>query len=84
MSTTRDPAPKGQIDLVDYFFESSSGHVDNSRTVTLTADVGANLKLIEFRDSCNQFSGPRSETTEHWIIERDALIDLIKEHGKRV
>ena len=84
MATTRDPSPNGQIELIDYFYESSSGHVDNSRTVTLAADSNTLLKLTEFSDSCNQFSGPRTDSTVHRTIERDVLIDLIKKYGNRI
>jgi hypothetical protein len=84
MTTRENPDPSGELQLIDYFYESSSGHVDKSHAVKLVPASGSTLKLIEYRDSANMYSGPRSETTETWSIERDALIDLIKRHGKRI
>jgi hypothetical protein len=84
MSIKRDPSPQGTIQLIDYFYESSSGHVDKSRTVTLAASSNNDLLLTEYQDECDQFSGPRSETTQKWSIDRDSLIELIKQHCTRV
>ncbi|WP_147328049.1 MULTISPECIES: hypothetical protein [unclassified Duganella] len=83
MATTRDPNPSGQLSLKDYFHESSSGHYDESRVVSLAPGHGTKIEMTVFVDSCNQFSGPRSESTEVWTIERDVLIDLIKKNGQR-
>ena len=84
MSTRRDASPQGTIQLVDYFYESSSGHVDKSRTVTLAASSNNDLFLTEYEDECNQFSGLRSESTQKWSFDRDSLIALIKQYGTRV
>lgn len=84
MATTNDPDPQGEMKLVDYFHESSSGHYDESRVVTLSAGNGSLVELEIFTDSCNQFSGPRSETRLRWKIEREQLIDFIKKHGESI
>jgi hypothetical protein len=84
MTTRRDPSPEGTIQLVDYFYESSNGHVDKSRAVSLAASSNNDLLLTEYEDECNQFSGPRSESTNKWSIDRASLIALIKQYGTRV
>ncbi|HJW54311.1 MAG TPA: hypothetical protein VJ577_03485 [Burkholderiaceae bacterium] len=81
MATTRNPPALGEITLVDYFHESSSGHYDKSRTVKLKPDQQELIELIEMTDECDQFKGPRSEQTNIWIIEREKLIELIKANG---
>ncbi|ASL48881.1 hypothetical protein bAD24_p00900 (plasmid) [Burkholderia sp. AD24] len=84
MATTNDPDPNGEMKLVDYFHESSSGHYDESRVVTLSSGTGSYVGMEIFTDSCNQFSGPRSESRQRWKIEREQLIDLIRKHGEPV
>ena len=75
--------PTGKIDLVDYFDESPSGHDEESKKISLMPDQGTQVKMTVFTHSWNQFDGPKKENTECWVIERDALIDLIKKHGRR-
>lgn len=82
--TTRDQLPSGELMLVNYFHESSSGHYDMSRTVNLYAGISGTIEMVEFEDECNQFKGPRKETKTTWTVERDALIEFIKSNGKRV
>ena len=83
MSIRENPHPTGKTDLVDYFHETSSGHYDESKKVSLIPGQGTLIEMTVFTDSCDQFRGPRTEKSECWIIERDALIDLIKKHGRR-
>lgn len=84
MATTNDPDPTGKLMLVDYFHETSSTHYDESRKIALAPGIKTNLELTEFCDECDQFKGPRTESTSKWSIERDLLIELIKEHGRRL
>ena len=84
MATTNNPRPQGEMKLVDYFHESSSGHYDESRVVTLSPGDGSHVELEVFTDACNQFSGPRSESRGRWKIEREKLADLVKKHGELI
>ncbi|MBN9094635.1 hypothetical protein OYT13_11795 [Pandoraea sp. XJJ-1] len=84
MATTENPGPKGELVLVDYFHESSSGHFDKSNRAVLLPGNGTMVTLDVFADSCNHFKGPREESRELWEIDREALIGLINQHGKRV
>lgn len=84
MATTNDPDPQGEMKLVDYFHESSSGHYDESRVVTLSPGKGPHVDMEIFSDSCNQFGGPRTESRQRWKIEREQLIELIRKHGESI
>jgi len=81
--TTNDPNATGELLLVDYFYETSSTHYDKSRKVKLYVAKDGAIVLEEFEDECDQFSGPRTERTERWKIDREDLIGLIKNNGKR-
>lgn len=52
MATTNDPSPQGEMKLVDYFHESSSGHYDESRVVTLSPGNGSEV-IIHPRTNCD-------------------------------
>lgn len=84
MATTIDPNPSGELELVRYFYESSSGHIDQSREVKLRPGEGKLLEMTEVTDYSNLYGVPRSESTATWQIDRDELISLIKTHGKIV
>lgn len=81
---TKDPAPSGKLNLVQYFRESASTHVDTTRDVTL-APHGATgvLMEIEFENN-NAYRSSGPGTVERWVIDREELIKLIKAHGKPV
>lgn len=84
MSKTRDPAPSGKLDLVHYFHESASTHVDTSRDVILVPH-GTTCVLMEVQFEHNNVYQPTVPCTlEKWVIDREKLIELIKEHGTRV
>ena len=82
--TTRDQPPSGELLLVDYFQESSSGHYDTSRTVNLRAGKSGTIEMVEYKDECDQFKGPRTEVTTTWSVDREALIEFVRTAGKRV
>lgn len=82
MSTTNQN-PTGELVLVDYFHESSSGHFDTSRVVKLFASDDGFVILEENETENNQFKGPGHDRTSRWKIDREALIDLIKENATK-
>lgn len=84
MATTENPGPQGELTLVDYFYESSSGHVDKSRAVKLLPGEGDSVLLTEVSTYSNLYKGPGEESSGTWTIGRDVLISLVKTHGKRV
>lgn len=81
--TTSNKPPSGELLLVNYLHESSSGHYEKSRTVNLYAGKFDTIEMVEFEDECNQFKGPRRESKTTWTIERDALIEFIKSSGRQ-
>lgn len=81
---TRDPMPTGEMTLVDYFYEPSSSHYEKSRTVTLVVGDGRSVPLLEEFDECDQFGGPRSESSHIWSIDRVRLIDFVKSNGSLI
>lgn len=84
MAMTRDPAPSGKLDLVHYFHETASTHVDTSRDVVLVPH-GATGVLMEVQYEHNNVYQPTGPgTVDKWVIDREKLIDLIKQHGTRV
>lgn len=84
MSKKQDPAPSGKLTLVNYFEESSSGHVDTSRDVEL-APHGKTSVLLKVQFEHNNVYRPTGPVSaENWTIDREELIALIKQHGQRV
>lgn len=84
MVTTTNPNPQGEMTLVDYFHESSSGHYDKSRVVKLIPGKGESVEMDVFTDSCDQFKEPGSESHTRWKIDRERQMELIQQIGERV
>lgn len=84
MATTSNPSAQGEITLVEYFYESSCGHYDKSRTVKLLSGKGESVEMDVSTSSNDQFKGPGSESNARWKIDRERLIELIQQHGERI
>lgn len=83
MAKTQDPAPSGKLVLVNYFHETSSTHADTSRDVVLVPHGAASVLMEVAFEHNNVYQPQGPGTVEKWVIEREVLIKLIKEHGSK-
>jgi hypothetical protein len=80
-----DQKPSGKLTLIDYFKESSSGHYDETREVTLSAiDNDYSVMLSEYEKQTDQYKSGSDISQKYWKIDRELLIQLIQERGTRV
>lgn len=81
MATCNKP-PSGELLLMDYFNEYSTGHYDPSRTLRLCVGKVDNIEIVGAEDECNQLKGLSSFSKTTWNVDSDALIEFIKNKGQ--
>jgi hypothetical protein len=62
--------------------ESGGGHADDYETVTLEGD--GSLVVLSVSNVRNTVTGGQSSRESRYSISADALIELIKKHGKGI
>lgn len=80
---TRDPAPKGELCLKDYWHESASGHAEKSHKAVLMPHGQKSVVLVEEHESSNTYNMSDSSSTQRWEIDVDVLIGLIRSNGTK-
>lgn len=85
MATKEQNGASGRMNLYHYFYESSSGHVDDSEDISLKAKDEKIIQLIESKSHSEMFKNSRNSCDEEiYEIEVDKLIELIKQNGEKV
>jgi hypothetical protein len=85
MSTRNETGVKGGMNLYHYFYESASGHIEDSEDISLKAKDEKTVQLIEGK-SHSEIHNYHRNTDEEAVyeIEVSKLIEFIKQNGKKI
>lgn len=81
----KDRGVTGEMVLRDYFWESPSGHKDESEYLVLSPASRDEVRLtVETGDNNLMPRGRSENNSDSYVIKVRDLVNLIRQHGRKV